>query len=130
LTVLHPSLFGALPFALFPFFTSGPDLEALPDCYVSMEFLRAPIPGKGSGSTTTKPKNLREWGRGQITDIKTWLLDKKLLQRVCVKLNDSTVSVEFLYAPIPRKGSGSTTITRLERRAAKTTLNRLFVLKT
>ena len=31
----------------------GPDLGVWPDCWVSAEFLRAPIPRKGSGSTTT-----------------------------------------------------------------------------
>ena len=30
-----------------------PDLGVWPDCWVSAEFLRAPIPRKGSGSTTT-----------------------------------------------------------------------------
>jgi len=32
--------------------TSGPDLAAWPDCWVSVKFLQAPIPRKGSGSTT------------------------------------------------------------------------------
>ena len=31
----------------------GPDLGVWPNCWVSSEFLRAPIPRKGSGSTTT-----------------------------------------------------------------------------
>ena len=31
----------------------GPDLGVWPDCWVSAEFLRSPIPRKGSGSTTT-----------------------------------------------------------------------------
>ena len=31
----------------------GPDLGVWPDCWVSAEFLCAPIPRKGSGSTTT-----------------------------------------------------------------------------
>jgi len=35
------------------FFTSGPNLGAWPDCWVSVEFLHDPIPRKGSGSTTT-----------------------------------------------------------------------------
>ena len=35
------------------FLTYGPDLGVWPDCWVSAEFLRAPIPRKGSGSTTT-----------------------------------------------------------------------------
>jgi len=39
--------------ALLPVLTSGPNLGVWPDCWVSAEFLRAPIPGKGSGSTTT-----------------------------------------------------------------------------
>jgi len=33
--------------------TSGPDLGAWPECWVSVEFLHVPIPRKGSGSTTT-----------------------------------------------------------------------------
>jgi len=37
----------------FPFLTSGTDLGAWPNCWVSVEFLHAPIPRKGSGSTTT-----------------------------------------------------------------------------
>ena len=39
------------PLSLFSIY--GPDFEVLPDCWVSAEFLRAPIPRKGSGSTTT-----------------------------------------------------------------------------
>ena len=39
------------PLSLFSIF--GPDLGVWPDCWVSAEFLRAPIPRKGSGSTTT-----------------------------------------------------------------------------
>ena len=38
---------------LFLFSIYGRDLGVLPDCWVSAEFLRAPIPRKGSGSTTT-----------------------------------------------------------------------------
>jgi len=38
---------------ILPFLTSGSDLEAWPDCWAFVEFLRAPIPRKGSGSTTT-----------------------------------------------------------------------------
>jgi len=38
---------------LLTFLTSGPDLGAWPDCWVSVEFFYAPIPQKGSGSTTT-----------------------------------------------------------------------------
>jgi len=52
--VLHLSLSGAPSSALFlPFLTFGPDLGAWSDFWVSMEFLRAPIRRKGSGSTTT-----------------------------------------------------------------------------
>jgi len=36
-----------------PSSTNVPGFEAWPDCWVSAEFLRAPIPRKGSGSTTT-----------------------------------------------------------------------------
>ena len=39
------------PLSLFSIY--GPDLGVWPDCWVSTEFLRAPIPRKGSGSTTT-----------------------------------------------------------------------------
>ena len=35
------------------FLTYGPDLGVWPDFGISAEFLRAPIPRKGSGSTTT-----------------------------------------------------------------------------
>ena len=38
---------------LFLFSIYGPDLGVWPDCWVSEEFLRAPIPRKGSGSTTS-----------------------------------------------------------------------------
>jgi len=38
---------------LLPFLTSGPGLGAWPGCWVSVEFLRALIPQKVSGSTTT-----------------------------------------------------------------------------
>jgi len=39
--------------SLLPFLTSGPNLGSWPVCWVSVEFLCAPIPGKGSSSTTT-----------------------------------------------------------------------------
>ena len=39
------------PLSLFSIY--GPDLGVWPDCWVSAEFLCAPIPRKGSGSTTT-----------------------------------------------------------------------------
>ena len=39
------------PLSLFSIY--GPDLGVWPDCWVSAEFLRAPFPRKGSGSTTT-----------------------------------------------------------------------------
>ena len=39
------------PLSLFSIY--GPDLGVWPDCWVSAEFLRTPIPRKGSGSTTT-----------------------------------------------------------------------------
>jgi len=44
-----------------PFLTSGPDLGAWPDCWVSVEFLHALIPRKGSGSTTTSTFFLGEF---------------------------------------------------------------------
>jgi len=54
LTVPHPSLSGASSLTLlFPFLTSALDLGAWPDCWVSVEFLHAPISRKGSGNTTT-----------------------------------------------------------------------------
>ena len=45
---LRKSIFG---FSLF--LTYGPDLGVWPNCWVFAVFLRAPIPRKGSGSTTT-----------------------------------------------------------------------------
>jgi len=55
LTFPHSSLSGVPSSApLLPFWTSGPDLGAWPDCLVSVEFLHAPIPWKESGSTTTR----------------------------------------------------------------------------
>jgi len=53
LTVPHPSLSGAPSSTPLPFLTSGPDFGAWPDCWVSVEFLYAPITRKRSGSTTT-----------------------------------------------------------------------------
>jgi len=48
------SLSGAPSLALLlPFLTSGPNLGAWPDCWVSVEFLHALILRKRSGSTTT-----------------------------------------------------------------------------
>ena len=53
-TVLPLNFFVNLSLApLSLFLTYGPDLGVWPDCCVSAEFLRAPIPRKGSGSTTT-----------------------------------------------------------------------------
>ena len=53
-TVLLLNPFANLSLApLFLFSIYGPDLGVWPDCWVSAEFLRAPIPRKGSGSTTT-----------------------------------------------------------------------------
>ena len=54
LTVLPLNVFVILsldPLSLFSIY--GPDLGVWPDCWVSAEFLCAPIPRKGSGSTTT-----------------------------------------------------------------------------
>jgi len=39
--------------------TFGPDLGAWPDCWVSVEFLYAPIPRKGSSSTITTKLQLK-----------------------------------------------------------------------
>jgi len=44
---------------LLPFLTSGPELWEWPDCWVSVEFLHAPVPRKGSGSTTTTTVNFQ-----------------------------------------------------------------------
>ena len=53
-TALPLNLFVNLSLApLSLFLTYGPDIGVWPDCWVSAEFLRAPIPRKGSGSTTT-----------------------------------------------------------------------------
>ena len=49
---LRKSIFGS---SLSLFSIYGPDLGVWPNCWISAEFLRAPIPRKGSGSTTTKP---------------------------------------------------------------------------
>ena len=49
---LNPSVNLSLaPLSLLLIF--GPDLGVWPNCWVSAEFLRAPIPQKGSGCTTT-----------------------------------------------------------------------------
>ena len=54
LTVVLLNPFANLSLALLSLFSIyGPDLGVWPDCWVSAEFLRAPIPRKGSGSTTT-----------------------------------------------------------------------------
>ena len=53
-TVVLLNLFANLslaPLSLFSIY--GSNLGVWPDCWVSAEFLRAPIPRKGSGSTTT-----------------------------------------------------------------------------
>ena len=50
---LRKSIFGS--FSLFSIY--GPDLGVWPDCWVSAEFLRAPIPRKGLGSATTTITN-------------------------------------------------------------------------
>ena len=47
---LRKSIFG---FSLSLFLTYGPDLGVWPNCWVSAEFLHAPIPRKRSGSTST-----------------------------------------------------------------------------
>ena len=53
-TVLPLNPFVNLSSALLSLFSIyGPDLGVWPDCWVSAEFLRAPIPRKGSGSTIT-----------------------------------------------------------------------------
>jgi len=52
--VLHLNLSNVPSWVLLPFLTSGPDLGAWPDCWVSTEFLRTPIPRKLSGSTITR----------------------------------------------------------------------------
>jgi len=51
------SLSGAPSSAPLSSIFDGPDLWELLDCWVSVEFLHAPIPRKGSGSTTTFGKN-------------------------------------------------------------------------
>ena len=53
-TVLPLNPFVNLSLALlYLFLIYGPDLAVWPDCWVSEEFLRAPIPRKESGSVTT-----------------------------------------------------------------------------
>ena len=57
-TVLSLNPFVNLSLApLSPFLIYGPDLGVWLDCWVSAEFLRAPIPWKGSGSATTMVQN-------------------------------------------------------------------------
>jgi len=51
-TIRSPSIVWNSFFRLL-FLTSGPNLGAWPDCWVSVEFFHASIPRKGSGSTTT-----------------------------------------------------------------------------
>ena len=59
-TVLPLNLFVNLSLApLSLFLTYGPDLAVRPDCWVSAVFLRAPIPRKGSGSTTATTSSLQ-----------------------------------------------------------------------
>ena len=48
------------------FLTHGPDLGVWSDCWVSAEFLRAPIPRKGSGSTTTTTTQQRDQVRAEL----------------------------------------------------------------
>jgi len=55
--VSHLSLSAGHLMALLRLLTSRPDLGTWPDCWVSVEFLRAPIPRKRSGSTTTTKFN-------------------------------------------------------------------------
>jgi len=50
--------------------TSGPDLGAWPDCWISVEFLHAPILRKGSGSTTTTTKLFTD-SLGQIYKVRS-----------------------------------------------------------
>ena len=58
---LRKSIFGS-SLSLPLFLICGPDLGVWPDCWVSAEFLRAPIPRKRSGSTTTiKWSNCWSW---------------------------------------------------------------------
>jgi len=54
--VPHLSHSGRPSLTLLPFLTSGPDLGAWPDCWISTKFLHTIIPRKGSGSTTTTTK--------------------------------------------------------------------------
>ena len=68
-TVLLLNPFANLSLALLSLFSIyGPDLGVWPDCWVSAEFLRAPIPRKGSGSTTTSL-----WFKFKITVLRAFL---------------------------------------------------------
>jgi len=51
---LSRSLSDAPSLALLTFLISGPDFGAWPDCLVSVEFFRVPIPRKESDSTTNQ----------------------------------------------------------------------------
>ena len=57
---LLKSIFGS---SLSLFLTYGPDIGVWPDCWVSAEFLRAPIRRKGSGSTTTNIIRIRAYDK-------------------------------------------------------------------
>jgi len=77
LTVPHPSLYGVPSSApLLPLLTSGPDLGAWPDCWVSVEFLHAPIPQMGSGSTIIYDQLAHTTKRSSFTYALHW--SKKL----------------------------------------------------
>jgi len=69
LIVPHMSLSGAPSLVLPSFLTSGPDIGAWPNCWVSVEFLHASIPRKRSGSTTTTFPRVRL--HNEQTKIKT-----------------------------------------------------------
>ena len=59
---LRKSIFGS-SISLFSIY--GPDLRVWPDCWVSAEFLRAPIPRKGSSTTTTIITTLSKMWKAQ-----------------------------------------------------------------
>jgi len=79
--------------ALLPFLTSGPDLGVWPDCWVSVEFLHALYPWKGSGTTTT----ILIATTGKVHD---QMLFKKILTFKFIFLKTSTLKakqLQFIY---------------------------------
>jgi len=88
--VPHLSLSGTPSLAIFlPFLTSSLDHRVWPYCWVSVEFLRAPMPWKGSGSTTTILQRTAEY----------FLLRKTSNTRI-LDINSSSMKSELQWKQI------------------------------